>query len=70
MDIRDCREVTLRLPRDLAAQVDQVISQQVARAAGAGAVGRALPNRHTWLLQAVRAALRAERDAAQSEVLP
>ncbi len=61
MDTRDCREVTLRLPNDLAAQVDHVIAQRVARAAGAGAVGRALPNRHTWLLQAVRAALRAEQ---------
>ncbi len=65
-DARDCREVTLRLPHDLAAQVDNVIAQRVVRAAGAGAVGRALPNRHTWLLQAVRAALRAERDATQS----
>lgn len=60
---RSTREVTVRLPLDLAAQLDQIVSQQIGRAALNGAVGRALPTRHAWILDAVRAALVAERAA-------
>ena len=61
---RPTREVTVRLPHDLAAQLDQVLSQRVRRAALAGQIGRELPTRHAFLLEAVRAALAAQtRDA-------
>lgn len=61
MPTRNTREVTVRLPFDLADQLDQVLSQRVRRAALDGRIGRGLPTRHAWLLDAVRAALRAEQ---------
>lgn len=70
MDTRNAREVTLRLPHDLAAQVDQVIAQRVRRAALDGQIGRGLPTRHAFLLEAVRAALAAERDRSTGSTNP
>lgn len=58
---RNAREVTLRLPLELAAQIDRVVAKRIGRAAAEGRVGRELPTRHDFLIAAVRAALRAEQ---------
>lgn len=70
MPTRNTREVTVRLPLDLAAELDQVLSRRVRRAALAGQIGRGLPTRHAFLLAAVRAALAAERDRSTGSTNP
>lgn len=57
------QSVTLWLPDDVTTQLDRVLSRQVTRAALAGQIGRELPNRHAWIIDAVRAALAAEQGA-------
>lgn len=67
---RSTREVTVRLPLDLAAQLDRIVSQQIGRAALDGQIGRGLPTRHAFLLAAVRAAIAAERDRSTGSTNP
>lgn len=58
------QSVTLWLPADIATQLDQVLSRQVTSAALRGQIGRGLPNRHAFILAAVRAALGTDQNTA------